>query len=153
MRGVSIVRPIITRCVGTREIAQRQSTLSATSALAFKSHKSGQLEMAETLFRDVLAGYRELHGSDHPHTFDALDTPSRVQAHQGTMAAAECGAREAECGAPSSSARRTRRRSRGRRRSRRCSPPEYCEAGEIASEVVQRSKQLTATASRRSRSA
>ena len=58
MRGVSIVRPIITRCVGTREIAQRQSTLSATSALAFKSHKSGQLEMAETLFRDVLAGYR-----------------------------------------------------------------------------------------------
>ena len=96
MRGVSIVRPIITRCVGTREIAQRQSTLSATSALAFKSHKSGQLEMAETLFRDVLAGYRELHGSDHPHTFDALDNLSRVQAHQGKMAAAECVAREAQ---------------------------------------------------------
>lgn len=144
MRGVSIIRPILQRCAGTRSIAQRQSTLSATSALAFKSHKSGQLEMAETLFRDVLAGYRELHGSDHPHTFDALDNLSRVQAHQGKMAAAECVAREAQMrcaellgAAHPSTIARTKTLA-----TMLAAQGKYCEAGEIASEVVQRSKQL-----------
>ena len=100
--------------------------------------------MAETLFRDVLAGYRELHGSDHPHTFDALDNLSRVQAHQGKMAAAECVAREAQMrcaellgAAHPSSIARTKTLA-----TMLAAQGKYCEAGEIASEVVQRSKQL-----------
>ena len=127
-----------------RRTASLRASRRSPRRRAAKSHKSGQLEMAETLFRDVPAGYRELHGSDHPHTFDALDNLSRVQAHQGKMAAAECVAREAQMrcaellgAAHPSTIARTKTLA-----TMLAAQGKYCEAGEIASEVVQRSKQL-----------